>query len=72
MNGRKALIKESMCEKYPEEREDSESVLVTAPESTPKEFITTLLAVKNKRLESQEKAIPLWHNYSNDGPSLSS
>ena len=66
MKGRKALIKESMCEKYPEEKEDSESVLVTAPESTPKEFITTLLAVKNERLESQEKAIPLWHNYIND------
>ena len=47
-------------------REGSESILVTAPESTAKEFITTLLAVKKERLESQKKAIPLWHNYSNE------
>lgn len=66
MNGRKALIRESMSEKCLEEKEDSESVLVTAPESTPKESTATLLAVKNKRLESQKKAIPLWHNYSNN------
>ena len=66
MNGRKALIKESKSEKCLEEKEDSESILVTAPESTAKEFITTLLAVKNERLESQKKAIHLWHNYSND------